>query len=388
MNDEFKGKSGKVKVMYVRGEDDKSARASNPRTGKGGHSAARPDDNRRSSGSRTERSQEGSRSASAGRRSDDAGRSSSSRRPEGGRGAPRRNDRGDESRGAYGNSDSPWRTVSRAPSADRSAAADTDKPDHGGISGKSFVDPEQIRRQRNEETRVYGENACHALFQSRPEAIVRAWFIQEVTPRFRETLRWLAANRKAYHVVEDAEITKASGTEHHGGVCFLIKKRMGMAVAEWLQQANTKDCVLALEDVSNPHNLGAIMRSCAHFGVKGLLVNDASLLESGAAVRTAEGGAEHVQAISGTTFSDGLEAFRKAGYTIVTTSSHQGTPLAQASLPEKMVLVLGQEREGLSDTAFQQGDMSLSIGGTGNVESLNVSVATGVLLAEWWRQNA
>lgn len=388
MNDEFKGKSGKVKVMYVRGEDDKSARAPNPRTGKGGHSAARPDDNRRSSGSRTERSQEGGRSASAGRRSDDAGRSSASRRPEGGRGAPRRNDRGDESRGAYGNSDSPWRTVSRAPSADRSAAADTDKPDHGGISGKSFVDPEQIRRQRNEETRVYGENACHALFQSRPEAIVRAWFVQEVTPRFRETLRWLAANRKAYHVVEDAEITKASGTEHHGGVCFLIKKRMGMAVAEWLKQANTKDCVLALEDVSNPHNLGAIMRSCAHFGVRGLLVNDASLLESGAAVRTAEGGAEHVQAISGTTFSEGLEAFRKAGYTIVTTSSHQGTPLAQASLPEKMVLVLGQEREGLSDSAFQQGDMSLSIGGTGNVESLNVSVATGVLLAEWWRQNA
>lgn len=388
MNDEFKGKSGKVKVMYVRGEDDKSARAPNPRTGKGGHSAARPDDNRRSSGSRTERSQEGGRSASAGRRSDNAGRSSSPRRADDGRGAPRRNDRGDERRGGYGNSDSPWRTVSRAPSADRSAAADNDKPDHCGISGKSFVDPEQIRRQRNEETRVYGENACHALFQSRPEAIVRAWFVQEVTPRFRETLRWLAANRKAYHVVEDAEITKASGTEHHGGVCFLIKKRMGMAVAEWLSQANTKDCVLALEDVSNPHNLGAIMRSCAHFGVKGLLVNDASLLESGAAVRTAEGGAEHVQAISGATFSEGLEAFRKAGYTIVTTSSHQGTPLAQATLPEKMVLVLGQEREGLSDTAFQQGDMSLSIGGTGNVESLNVSVATGVLLAEWWRQNA
>ena len=46
---------------------------------------------------------------------------------------------------------------------------------------------------------------------------------------------------------------------------------------------------------------------------------------------------------------NGLEAFRKAGYTIVTTSSHQGTPLAQAQLPEKMVLVLGQEREGLSD---------------------------------------
>lgn len=71
-----------------------------------------------------------------------------------------------------------------------------------------FIDPEVLRRQRAEETRVYGENACQALFQSRPEAIVRAWFIQSVTPRFKEALRWMAANRKAYHVVDEAELTK------------------------------------------------------------------------------------------------------------------------------------------------------------------------------------
>jgi RNA methyltransferase, TrmH family len=370
MNDEFKGKSGKVKVMYVRGEDEgqKGSRAPNPRTGKGGRTAARQEDNRRSGPRSGRNNEEGGRNAGP-----RGGRNSE----EGGRSAGRRNDR-EPSRGYE---DSPWRTVSRPPVTEENLS------DEAG-SNKPAIDPEQIRRQRQEETRVYGENACQALFQSRPESIVRAWFVQSVTPRFRETLRWLAANRKAYHVVEDAELAKASGTEHHGGVCFIIKKRMGMAVSEWLSQAEAKDCVLALEDVSNPHNLGGIMRSCAHFGVKGLLVNDASLLESGAAVRTAEGGAEHVQAISGESFSAGLEAFRKAGYTIVTTSSHEGTPLAKAELPAKMVLVLGQEREGLSDSAFQQGDMSLSIGGTGNVESLNVSVATGILLAEWWRQNA
>ncbi len=114
---------------------------------------------------------------------------------------------------------SPWRTVSRAPGDETPV-----KEDHGGISGKSFIDPEVLRRQRAEETRVYGENACQALFQSRPEAIVRAWFIQSVTPRFKEALRWMAANRKAYHVVDEAELAKASGTEHHGGVCFPDQK--------------------------------------------------------------------------------------------------------------------------------------------------------------------
>lgn len=55
----------------------------------------------------------------------------------------------------------------------------------------------------------------------------------------------MAANRKAYHVVDEAELTKASGTEHHGGVCFLIKKRNGTTVQQWVSRAGAQDCVLA-----------------------------------------------------------------------------------------------------------------------------------------------
>lgn len=292
MNDEMKNKSGKVKVMYVRSDDDSDKRTQNPRTGKGG---GRPASSRADGGCRPARDDRNNRGDD--RKRDDR----------------KRDDRKRDDFVRDGGS--PWRTVSRAPGEEA-----TEKADHGGISGKSFIDPEVLRRQRAEETRVYGENACQALFQSRPECIVRAWFIQSVTPRFKEALRWMAANRKAYHVVDDAELTKASGTEHHGGVCFLIKKRNGTTVQQWVSQADADDCVLALEDVGNPHNLGAMMRSCAHFGVKGVLLQDAALLESGAAIRTAEGGAEHVQPITGDSVLEALEQFRNAGYTIVTTS--------------------------------------------------------------------
>ncbi len=344
MNDEMKGKSGKVKVMYVRSDDDSDKRTHNPRTGKGGRAsrenlvltvAVAPPamTNRVSPVTASGKSRRGARF--------------------------------------------PARRVMRR----------RKKADHGGISGKSFIDPEVLRRQRAEETRVYGENACQALFQSRPEAIVRAWFIQSVTPRFKEALRWMAANRKAYHVVDEAELTKASGTEHHGGVCFLIKKRNGTTVQQWVSRAGAQDCVLALENESNPHNLGGMMRSCAHFGVKGVVVQDAALLESGAAIRTAEGGAEHVQPITGDNIVNVLDDFRQAGYTVVTTSSEQGKPLFKTSLPAKMVLVLGQEYEGLPDAARDPNDLRVKIDGTGNVAGLNISVATGVLLGEWWRQN-
>ncbi|HHR6130349.1 TPA: tRNA/rRNA methyltransferase [Providencia alcalifaciens] len=371
MNDtnDFSGKNGKVKVMYVRSEEQDNNKGNDKR--RGGRDDKR-DDRRgdKRSGGRNDRNDRNDRSGRSGR-------------PEGGRSERRSdNDRRSSNRdSAPRGEQSPWRTVSKP-------GSDELENDHGGISGKSQIDPEQLRKQRQEETRIYGENACQAMFKNRPDGIVRAWFLQSVTPRFRDALKWMAANRKAYHVVDEEELTKASGTEHHGGVCFIIKKRGGMAAETYLENTVDTDCVLALEDVGNPHNLGGIMRSCAHFGVKGVILQDAGMLESGAAIRTAEGGAEHIKAIDADGFTSTLNKFREAGYTIVTTSSHKGSQdIAKVQLPKKMVLVLGQESDGLSDSTWDQGDMSLYIGGTGKVESLNVSVATGIMLSQWWSQN-
>ncbi|WP_413721317.1 tRNA/rRNA methyltransferase [Sodalis sp. RH24] len=369
MSDSLKGKNGKVRVMYVRKEEEEQPRRPS-RPPQPGRDAPRGDARR------------GDAPRGDARRGD-------ARRGDAPRGDARRGDapRGDARRGDAPRRDrpstapdSPWKTLYQN---DETPAV----ADHGGISGKSLIDPEQLRRQRAEETRVYGENACQALFKSRPDSIVRAWFVQSVTPRFRDALRWMAANRKAYHVVEEDELALASGTDHHGGVCFLIKKRIGLDAVTYLDKALDKDCVLALEDVSNPHNLGAMLRSCAHFGVKGVMTSDSAALESGAAVRTAEGGAEHISAIHTDDLFGDLDRFRQAGYTIVTTSSHKGASLGRVNMPAKMVLVIGQERAGLSDAIVEQADLAISIGGTGRVESLNVSVATGILLAEWWRQN-
>ncbi|NDL63946.1 tRNA/rRNA methyltransferase [Acerihabitans arboris] len=407
MSDSLKGKNGKVRVMYVRKEEEEQPRRpSRPpqqgRDGNAGRGDTRRGDAPRGDARRGDAPRGDTRRGDAPRgdaRRGDAPRGDT-RRGDAPRGdtrrgdapwgdAPRADARRGDSAGGEGRSrrdkpsaapDSPWKTLYQ--NDDTPAVAD-----HGGISGKSLIDPDQLRRQRAEETRVYGENACQALFKSRPDSIVRAWFVQSVTPRFRDALRWMAANRKAYHVVEEEELALASGTDHHGGVCFLIKKRIGLDAVAYLGQTLEKDCVLALEDVSNPHNLGAMLRSCAHFGVKGVMTSDSAALESGAAVRTAEGGAEHISSINTDDLFSDLARFRQAGYTIVTTSSHKGTSLARVDMPAKMVLVIGQERAGLSDAIVDQADLAISIGGTGRVESLNVSVATGILLAEWWRQN-
>ena len=329
MNDSYSGKNGKVKVMYV------------------GNSDSNTNNDRRKNKRLIDKSPKSS---------------------------TRRNDRNNER-----STEESWKTISQRKDA---------VINYSGISGKSQVDPEQIRRQRLEETRIYGEHACQAMFKYRPYAIVRAWFVQSITPHFRDVLKWMAVNRKAYHVVNEEELAKASGTKHHGGVCFLIKKRTGFDTEAYLAQSAKIDCVLALADIANPHNLGAIMRICAHFGVKGMILHNVAVMESGSAVRTAQGGAEYIKGIQSDNFSSTLNKFRQAGYAIVTASSHKSNiDIVKAQLPGKIVLLLGQKGDGITDSIWQKSDISLSIGGTGQVESLNVSVAAGIILAKWWQQN-
>ena len=347
MTDSFSGKNGKVKVMFVR-SDESDDKRQDPTKNRHHSTTQRKKDNRwgdRDSGPKKPT------------------RSSNERPPK-----------------------SAWQARLQDASEPMGEKAATEKVTTE--KARVVVDPAQIRRQRNEESKIYGENACKMLFEKRPDSIVRAYFVESVTPRFRETLRWLAANRRAYHVVDAKEITNVSGTEHHGGICFIIKKRQSTSVQEYLAQApKSRDCILAIEDIGNPHNLGGIMRSAAHFGVNAIMLHQADMLESGAAVRTAEGGAEFLHAIAAEDLGFALEQMRNAGYTIITTSSHKGTPLSKAELPAKTVFVFGQESDGLSDKTLQKGDISIAIDGTGNVESLNVSVAAGILLAEWWRQH-
>ncbi|MDQ1362188.1 MAG: methyltransferase, TrmH family [Pseudomonadota bacterium] len=245
-----------------------------------------------------------------------------------------------------------------------------------------------LRTQAREESRIYGINACLAFFEHRLELLVKVYLTERTAPKFGMVMKYCAAQRLVYRFVSDNELEKITGSGHHEGVCFVIKKSPLLAASKWLRLhgREPEQIVLALENVGNPHNLGAIMRSCAHFGVPAIAVNDAAAMLSGAAVRTAEGGAEYVQVIEYTRLDTMLSEFRKAGFQIAVTSSHGGVDVYRAELPAKLLILLGEESSGLSKRALAAGDLRLLIPGTGQVESLNVSAACSILLAEYWRQ--
>lgn len=240
-----------------------------------------------------------------------------------------------------------------------------------------------------EEGKIYGVNACHMFFAHRRNSLVRAYFTEDTAKRFGEVMKYCAGERLAYHIVDEQEMERITASTHHEGVCFLIKKLPPLSVGAWLKANGRvrRQAVLVLENVGNPHNLGAILRICAHFGVPAVAVNDPGAMTSGAAVRTAEGGAEFVEVLAYTNLEHLLAEFHQAGYTIVTTTSHGGSDLFLARMPEKALILFGEESKGLSKKALAAGDVRVKIPGTAQVESLNVSTATAIVLAEYWRQH-
>ncbi len=268
------------------------------------------------------------------------------------------------------------------------AAAKTGPSDKNTDNTTHSVSAALLKQHRLEEAKVQGENACRVCFTQRPDAVVKMYLHASLAAKFADVMKYLAAHKKAYHLVDDAELEKITGSSHHGGVVLVVKRKAEQSLASYLAANKQKkqDCLLALDGVGNPHNLGAIARSCAHFGVTGIVMTTPDLLQSGAAARTAEGGLEFITGLGCDNLALALQLCKQAGYSLITTSSHAGVSLYQSKLPAKVVVVFGEEMDGVSSQVANSTDVALQIPGTGRVESLNVSVAASLILGEWYRQ--
>lgn len=239
--------------------------------------------------------------------------------------------------------------------------------------------------QRSRELRLFGINACLAVFAHRPQAIRKVYVSEALIPRFRSVLSWCAEQRMGYRVVGHNDLVKLTQSEHHEGVCFEVLNRETLSLDDLLQTLSEKSrsWLVWLDGVGNPHNFGAILRSAAHFGCDGLIMpNDSKLTLSGAACRVAEGGAESVPFAHISDASKALAQLKQNGYLTIASVIREGDNLFKTQLPPKVVLLVGAESSGMSMNLIAACDRRLAIPGSGAVESLNVSAAFAVFAAQ------
>jgi TrmH RNA methyltransferase len=247
------------------------------------------------------------------------------------------------------------------------------------------------RHCNSDEATYHGLHACEALFARRPESIVRVYLTVAVRQRLGPLIRFCSSSRRGYRLVESESLDRLAGTKHHEGVAILAKAIPRLDAADLfatlqLPQHQTGPWIY-LDGISNPHNLGSILRTAAHFGCSGILGRQGELPPlSPAAARVAEGAAEMVPVYELANPRTDLTLLQKAGNRLIATTSHRGTPLQAADLRRRCVLILGSEGSGMTRGLERLADTTVCIPGTGVVESLNVAVACGILLAEACRQ--
>ena len=241
-----------------------------------------------------------------------------------------------------------------------------------------------MEESKHQESKICGKHASRALVSKRPGDIVRVFVLDTMTPEFGDLLKYCADQHLPYRVVGSAELEKVSGARHHEGICVVARAKEAAPLSDVLAPKGA-GLVLALDDVSNPHNIGTLLRTAAHFGARAVLVGGPLRRLSSAAFRTAEGAAEHVDVLFAEDLAPLLEQCKGAGFAICATSSYKGRSLYEQPIPERVCILLGSEKTGLSEQLSSLAEQHLRIPGTKAVESLNVASSAAALLAEHWR---
>ncbi|NHI00968.1 23S rRNA (guanosine(2251)-2'-O)-methyltransferase RlmB [Oceanimonas sp. MB9] len=237
---------------------------------------------------------------------------------------------------------------------------------------------------------IFGIHALNAALENHPENILEVWLLKG-----RDDARLQQLQNQLQQVGVRAQLAnrqtldgKAGGAQHQGVVARVkAQPALNEADLDALLARTDTPLLLVLDGVTDPHNLGACLRTADAAGVHGVIVpRDKSAGLTPVARKVACGAAEVVPLFQVTNLSRTLRALQDKGVWVVGTAGEADHGIYQAKLTGPLALVMGAEGKGMRRLTREHCDELVSIPMAGSVSSLNVSVATGVCLFEMVRQ--
>jgi 23S rRNA (guanosine2251-2'-O)-methyltransferase len=238
---------------------------------------------------------------------------------------------------------------------------------------------------------VYGMHAVNAALERAPERVLELWVAQLRDDARARQLKD-RADRAGVHVHPGTaeSLGKLVGDVVHQGVVAAMRPLKPWDEHDLIRclSALTVDpLLLILDGVTDPHNLGACLRTADAAGVHAVVIpKDRAASVDGVARKVAAGAAEFVPVATVTNLARTLDVLKERGIWVVGTDGEAEKPLYAADLKRPLALVLGAEGSGMRRLTRDTCDFLVRIPMAGHVQSLNVSVAAGIALFEVLRQ--
>jgi 23S rRNA (guanosine2251-2'-O)-methyltransferase len=241
---------------------------------------------------------------------------------------------------------------------------------------------------------VYGLHAVNAVLERAPDRVLEVWIAQPRAAEARVHDLKERAQRAGVHIhaaSAEALLKLVGDVAHQGAVAAVrpLKSWDEDDLAVWLDRLTADPLLLILDGVTDPHNLGACLRTADAAGAHAVIIpKDRAATLDGVARKVAAGAAEFIPVASVTNLARTLEALKQRGVWIVGTEGEAAESLYSADLKRPLALVLGAEGSGMRRLTREKCDFLVRIPMAGHMESLNVSVAAGIVLFEALRQRS
>ena len=257
----------------------------------------------------------------------------------------------------------------------------------GAPSREQTRRPESRRETKPSSDAVAGRNPVVEALRARiPAKELLIAERAEIDERMQEAMRLAKNQNLLIKEVARGVLDGLTGTTMHQGIALVIKPFHYANFEELLLHSSKPGLLIGLDGVTDPHNLGAIVRSAAAFGAHGVVIPERrTAAMTGSAWKASAGAAARLPVSQVTNLVRSLEDAKKAGYFIVGLDAEGDESLPKFSLAlEPLYVIVGSEGKGLSRLVRERCDLILSIPMQSDVESLNASVATAIVMHQIW----
>lgn len=243
-----------------------------------------------------------------------------------------------------------------------------------------------MKNIRRENIFIYGKHALSEALQNTPKAVRKVFLSHEAADGELKSL--LGKNNISWNALKGRDAVNRVGKDaaHQGVIATIDPDKVMVDFSEFIQNLKQNDdsMLVLLDELTDPHNVGAVIRSAAAFGASGVLIPENRQAPlTGAVVKVSAGMAFRIPLISIGNINYTIDELKKKGFIVYGLEMNGKKILREEKFDGPSLIIVGNEGRGIREKTLERCDVTLKIPMHKRAESLNASVSAATVLYEW-----